>query len=159
MRLALRAYGRRSNVDWVRKFPLGHDAAGKCNTDLSAWAREGQPSLCDALSRISHKVSLTCTKKVGAEKSGAAHRTALNVWERTGRAEATCAVCTSRRHDSNLHLRVVQVYEGLLTYVYRMILTTTLDPRKQLARIGLHNLYGVYTSSQALLWEQACFEM
>lgn len=40
-----------------------------------------------------------------------------------------------------------------------MILTVTLDARKQLAHIGLHTLYGSYTSSQELFWEQACFKI
>lgn len=56
--------------------------------------------------------------------------------------------------------RVVQVLQGLTHLrVYCMILSTTLDPRKQLARTDLHTVYGSYPSSQELFWEQACFEI
>ena len=59
---------------------------------------------------------------------------------------------------------VTHTYSGSLQglthwRVYHVILTTTSDSRNQLARVGLHTVYGSYTSLQELFREQACFEI
>ena len=75
-------------------------------------------------------------------------------------AEAICKVYLSRKRNNNSHLQGGSSLQGLSHLrVYCMILSTTLDLRKQLAHIGLHTVYGSYTSSRELFWEQACFEI
>lgn len=75
-------------------------------------------------------------------------------------ADTICKVYLSRKHNNNSRLQGGSSLQGLIHLrVYCMILSTTLDPRKQLARIDLHTVYGSYTSSQELFWEQACFEI